>query len=102
MNGRATSPYKHCWESPTSTASIYPHNVAFYARSDDGRVAVLQNDWGFGFQLSSGASIYGVQNVYKMLRLPVYRRLYQGHLLDLMNSVYNSAYLTGGHSTIAT
>lgn len=79
-------------------ADIYgvdnPHNIAFYARSDDGRIAVLQNDWGFAFSLGSGGSIYGTDNVYKMLRLPVYRRLYQGHLLDLVNSVYNSAYLT--------
>jgi len=36
--GAATSPYKHCWESPTFYGVDNPHNVAFYARSDDGRV----------------------------------------------------------------
>ncbi|HWH68456.1 MAG TPA: lamin tail domain-containing protein, partial [Candidatus Sulfotelmatobacter sp.] len=71
-----------------------PHNIAFYARPDDGRVVVLQNDWGFAFGLYTGASIYGKNKVYEILSLPVYRRLYQGHLLDLMNSVYNSAYLS--------
>src|SRR5207247_3773495 len=35
----------------------------------------------------------GKNNVFKILKLPGYRRLYQGHLLDLMNSVYNSAYV---------
>ncbi|PYJ97131.1 MAG: hypothetical protein DME23_17060, partial [Verrucomicrobia bacterium] len=70
-----------------------PHNVAFYARPDNGQVVVLQNDWGFGFQLPTGTSIYGKNNVFKILKLPVYRRLYQGHLLDLMNSVCNRAYV---------
>ncbi|PYL01620.1 MAG: hypothetical protein DME19_00970 [Verrucomicrobia bacterium] len=55
-------------------ADIYgvdnPHNIAFYARPDNGRVVVLQNDWGFGFGLSTGASIYGKNNVYKILKLP--------------------------------
>jgi len=63
-------------------ADIYgvdnPHNVAFYARPDNGRVVVLQNDWGFGFGLSTSASIYGKNNVFKILKLPGYRRLYQG------------------------
>jgi hypothetical protein len=79
-------------------ADIYgvdnPHNVAFYVRPSDGRVVALQNDWGFGFRLGTTASIYGSKNVYKVLGLPGYRRLYQGHLLDIMDSVYHSAYLS--------
>jgi hypothetical protein len=71
-----------------------PHNIAFYARPDDGRVVVLQNDWGFAYQVSATASIYGKNNIYRILKLPGYLRLYQGHLLDLLDSVYNSAYLT--------
>jgi hypothetical protein len=71
-----------------------PHNIAFYARPDDGRVVVLQNDWGFAYLASATASIYGKNNVYRILQLPGYRRLYQGHLLDLLGSVYNSTYLT--------
>jgi hypothetical protein len=79
-------------------ADIYgvdnPHNVAFYARPDDGRVVALQNDWQFAFGLSTTASIYGRQNVFKMLNLPVYRRVYQGQLLDLLDAVGDSAYVT--------
>ncbi len=78
-------------------ADIYgvdnPHNVAFYVRPDDGRVLALQNDWGFAFGLSASASIYGKQNVFKMLNLPVYRRVYQGQLLDLLDAVGDSAYI---------
>ena len=47
---------------------------------------VLQNDWGFGFALSSNASIYGKNKIYEILTLPAYRRLYQGNLLDMINS----------------
>jgi hypothetical protein len=55
---------------------------------------VLQNDWGFAYLASATASIYGKNNIYRILQLPGYRRLYQGHLLDLLGSVYNSNYLT--------
>jgi hypothetical protein len=79
-------------------ADIYgvenPHNFAFYVRPDDGRVVGLQNDWEFAFRQGTGDSIYGSKNVFKILRLPVFRRVYQGHLLDLINSVANATYLT--------
>jgi len=71
-----------------------PHNFAFYVRPSDGRVVGLQNDWEFAFSRGATASIFGGQNVYKMLRLPGFRRLYYGHLLDMVNTVYNSPYLT--------
>jgi hypothetical protein len=71
-----------------------PHNVAFYVRPDDGRMLALQNDWGFAFGLSTGASIYGRQNVFKMLNLPVYRRVYQGQLLSLLDALGDKAYVT--------
>ena len=70
-----------------------PHNIAFYARPDDGRLVVLQNDWGNAFAQSTTASIYGINNIYRILQLPGYRRLFQGHLLDIIDSSYNSAYL---------
>jgi hypothetical protein len=71
-----------------------PHNFAFYVRPSDGRVVGLQNDWEFAFSAAASGSIYGSKNVYKMLRLPGFQRIYQGHLLDLINSVGNAAYLT--------
>lgn len=71
-----------------------PHNLCFYARPDDGRVVALQNDWEFAFAAQSFTSIYGNKNLAKVLQLPGYRRLYQGHLLDLITSVCNRTYLT--------
>ena len=71
-----------------------PHNFCFYVRPDDGRVVGLQNDWEFAFSQGAGASIYGAQNVYKMLKVPGFKRLYHGHLLDMINTVYTGAYLT--------
>ncbi|HTI72032.1 MAG TPA: lamin tail domain-containing protein [Candidatus Limnocylindria bacterium] len=70
-----------------------PHNICFYARPSDGRVVVLQNDWGYLFAQDSSSSIYGGQNVFKVLNRPGFKRLYLGHLLDLINSDYNGAYL---------
>ena len=71
-----------------------PHNISFYARPSDGRVEVLPNDWGFAFGLGTSASIYGRNKVYEILKLPGYRRIYQGHLLDLINSTYQGKKLT--------
>ena len=71
-----------------------PHNFAMYVRPGDGRVVGLQNDWEFAFSGSTSASIYGSKNVYKVLRLPGFQRMYQGHLLDLLDNVVNSSYLT--------
>lgn len=71
-----------------------PHNFCFYARPSDGRLVGLQNDWEFAFGAPAVSSIYGNKNLFKVLQLPGYRRLYQGHLLDLINSVCNRDYLT--------
>jgi hypothetical protein len=71
-----------------------PHNFAFYVRPDNSRVAALQNDWEFAFANSASGSIYGNKNVYKVLRLPGFRRLYQKHLLDLINTACNGPYMT--------
>lgn len=70
-----------------------PHNFAFYARPSDGRIVALQNDWEFAFNASTAAPINGNKNVYKLLRLPGIQRVYQGQLLDLIESVANSAYI---------
>jgi hypothetical protein len=71
-----------------------PHNFAFYVRPSDGRIVGLQNDWEFAFARAPTESIYGNKNVYKVLRLPGVQRVYQGHLLDLIESVVSSSYLT--------
>jgi hypothetical protein len=95
-------------QSLLGIADIYgvenPHNFAFYVRPSDGRVVGLQNDWQFAFALPGNASIDGSKNVYKVLRLPGFQRVYQGHLLDLIDSVVNSAYLTpwAGHYSSVT
>ncbi|MBM3831856.1 MAG: hypothetical protein FJ403_00975 [Verrucomicrobia bacterium] len=70
-----------------------PHNFAMYVRPSDQRVVGLQNDWEFAFQQGNG-SIYGNKNVFRILRLPPYTRIYQGHLLDVMTNVCTPAYLS--------
>src|SRR5207253_4203216 len=69
-----------------------PHNFAFYVRPSDQRVVGLQNDWEFVFGIGTTASIYGAENIYKILRLPTFKRLYQKHLLDIINNVGTTAY----------
>lgn len=84
-------------QSLLGIADVYgvenPHNFAFYVRPDDGRVVGLQNDWEASFSQPGSASIYGSKNVYKLLRLPVFSRLYQGHLLQMINGLVSSNYV---------
>jgi hypothetical protein len=78
-----------------------PHNFAFYVRPSDQRVVGLQNDWEFVFGVGPTASIYGAENIYKVLRLAPFKRLYQKHLLDIINNVGTSAYASAWASHIS-
>jgi len=70
------------------------HNFYFYQRPSDGRVLALPWDWDFAFITSPNDSIFGGQNGFKVLQRPQYLRLYYAHLQDLMNTVYNTDYMS--------
>ena len=83
---------------------VWEHNFRFYSRPTDEKIMVYQWDLDRSFQLSSSASIPPGDNVGKVFSIPEYRRIFNGHLLDLIESTFNSTYLTpwASHLTTAT
>ena len=78
-----------------------PHNLNLYARPD-GLVEPMPWDWDFTFSRSTSASLWGDRNVAKLFARPVYTRMFHGHLLDIINTTYNTAYLTGWFNHLGT
>lgn len=74
---------------------LYEHNFRFYVRPTDRKIIVLQWDLDRAFNLASNASVISNKNnVIKLFGIPQYRRLFDGHLDDLIDTTFNSAYTT--------
>jgi hypothetical protein len=72
-----------------------PHNLRLYVRPEDGKVLALPWDWDLSaFGLSATADIFPGGNIRKVVDIPANKRLFYGHLHDLMNTTFNSAYMT--------
>jgi hypothetical protein len=78
-----------------------PHNLNLYARPD-GLVEPMPWDWDFTFNRSASASLWGDRNVAKIFARPAYTRMFHGHLLDIINTTYNTGYLTGWFNHLGT
>lgn len=70
-----------------------PHNLNLYVRPSDQRILAFPYDWDFFFALDSTAPLWGDQNLSKIIALPVWTRLFHGHLLDLIETTFNPNYL---------
>jgi hypothetical protein len=84
---------------------IWEHNFRFYVRPTDQKIMIFQWDLDRSFQLASGASVTSDRNsVVKLFSIPQYRRLFDGHLDDLIHTTFNSTYATpwASHFTAIT
>ncbi len=72
-----------------------PHNFMIYFRPEDGRALpfLWDMDYNFGAAATSPINRAG-GNLARLIGLPGNQRLYQGHLLDLITTTYNTNYLT--------
>jgi hypothetical protein len=70
-----------------------PHNLNFYVRPSDGKVEPMPWDWDFLFSQSSSAGLWGGRNFAKIPARPVYGRIFHGHLVDIIESTFNSEYM---------
>lgn len=78
----------------TYTRSSLHHNISFYVPPADGRIVVLPWDWDFAFTLGEMEPLFGSDsNTAKLLNAPVNRRLFHGHILDMLNTTFNNEYL---------
>ncbi len=67
------------------------HNVQFYVRPSDGKVLLFPHDMD-AFH-DAGRSIYPNGELNKILAVPAHARTYFYHLLDIMATTHNAAYL---------
>ena len=70
------------------------HNIWFYVRPEDNRVLVFPWDADYVFSRATNASLYGGENLAKIIQLPANLRLLYGHFHDLINTTFNEAYVT--------
>jgi hypothetical protein len=74
----------------------HPHNLKLYVRPDDHKIEALPWDTDRSFANSATSSIYGSSGskLQKILALPAYRRLFLGHMYDIMNTTFRTEYLS--------
>ena len=79
-----------------------PHNLKLYVRPEDGRVLYLPWDADF-FKQPANFAVAGNGDLQRMLNAnPVWRRIFYGHLHDIIATSYNTAYLSDWTNHLST
>ena len=81
-------------------ADVYPvenpHNFNLHVPFGDGKIMAIPWDWDFTFNLAANSRIYDPRgsnkNLWRISETPRFRRLYEGHLQDLINTTFNENY----------
>ncbi|MDB4506600.1 lamin tail domain-containing protein [Akkermansiaceae bacterium] len=92
---------------------IWEHNIRFYVRPTDGKIIALLWDLDRAFRLGTSGSLTsglqsafpstqdaratrsaGIWSIAQLYEIPQYRRLFEGHLEDLVETTTNSSYLS--------
>ena len=71
------------------------HNLALFVRPEDNRVLAMPWDSDHAFLHGYDSPLFGRRqmNLQKIIALPGNRRLFYGHLLDMMDTTFNRGYL---------
>jgi hypothetical protein len=72
-----------------------PHNIRMYVPAEGRGVTALP--WDMDFVFSSGINssmLPGAPNLRRVIAIPKYRRLYLGHVQDLVQTTFNGGYMT--------
>jgi len=71
------------------------HNYRLYFRPHDGRAMFMPWDWDSSYQRATNASLVGGSNIAKVVNAsPDTLRRYYCHLYDIIQSTFNSTYMT--------
>ena len=72
-----------------------PHNLQMYASPSDHRILALPYDLDGNFNQDAGAPLWSqdITNLKKIIELPSNRRLFYGHLQEILDTTYHAAYL---------
>ena len=77
----------------------YAHNFNMYARPGDGKVLAMPFDldfswWGAPPAAPTAPFWNSGKNLSKIIERPVYKRLFYGHMRDILTTTYNTGYMT--------
>lgn len=77
----------------------YAHNFNMYARPSDGKIMAFPFDldrawWGTGPAAKTAPFYNSGKNLSKIIERPIYNRLFWGHMRDILNTTYNTSYMT--------
>jgi hypothetical protein len=79
--------------TPDTYGRVWEHNIRYYVRPTDGKIIVFPWDLDGAFSLATNASVTPTSNnIVKLFSLPTYRRLFDGHLNDMIQTTFNSTY----------
>jgi hypothetical protein len=83
-------------QPPGTVANISnPHNLNFYMPpTPNGKISAIPWDWNFVFSQSATAALSGDKNIQKVIGRPRFKRLFLGHLKDLIDASFNSTYMS--------
>jgi hypothetical protein len=79
------------------------HNLQLFVRPEDQRVVPLPWDMDFALHHDTSMNIYGTgSRLTRVINIPTNQRLFQQHLLDIINTAYNDDYLDSWVRHLAT
>jgi hypothetical protein len=93
------------YSQPKSTGAndSWRHNFWAYQRPSDGRFVLMPWDIDENFQVAfNDPSIFGTDNAAKFIQLPNNLHYYWGHFDDLINTTFNSQYMSTWASQYST
>lgn len=70
------------------------HNAQFYVRPSDGKLLLFPWDMDVAFNLGSTSTLTPSPDLQKLIVDPAFKRAYYGHVLDIVNTAFNTTYLT--------
>jgi hypothetical protein len=70
------------------------HNLILYVRPSDGKLLYLPWDMDFAFVAGFNSALVANGDLSKLLAAPANLRAFRGHLLDILDTTYNSAYMS--------
>ncbi|MGI9241770.1 MAG: lamin tail domain-containing protein, partial [Verrucomicrobiales bacterium] len=70
------------------------HNAIFYQLPDGGKFLYFPWDMDFTFSAGATSSITGPGDLNKLLSDPANERAYYGHIVDIIDTTYNTGYMT--------
>lgn len=84
-----------CGIGDTFVSGGLRHNIRFFVPEDGRGVAALPWDMDFVFSSGTNSSMLpGGGNLGDVIAIPKHRRLYWGHVQDLVNTTFNTAYMS--------